>query len=139
VTSATPATAIRARLEANWHTTPIVFENETFEWPHESDATPKAFVALEFPGGSGQQWTIGNPGANAWREDGAFLLHVLVPTGSGAKVGRQYADDLAALFRGQSFGGVTCWESGPPRATEPPNGNYFRLTIATRFHYEFLG
>src|SRR5882757_1725106 len=131
MTSATPAAAIEDRLRANWMTTPVELFNETTEPPKGSDGTPIPWVALEFPGGVGTVWGIGNPGNNSFREDGAFMIHVFVPAGSGSTLARTYADQLAAIFRGKDFAtSVVCYAPHPPQTNGTPDGNYFGVSFA---------
>lgn len=139
MTSATPAAAIEARLRANWSATVIFVENKDFEPPRNAQGQPEPFVALEFPGAGAQQWSIGDPGNNAWREDGAFMLHLCVPTGTGGEQARAWSDDLAAIFRGKEFDFVVCHEVMPPVPSESPDGLFYRLSSAVRYHYEYRG
>lgn len=137
--SATPAAAIQDRFLTNWGdvTATFVGNPDDVTPPVDGNANPLPFVVLEFPGAVASQWTIGDPGNNAWREDGAFMLHIGIPSGSGDAAARDFADQLAALFRGQSFGGVTCWECNPPTPGRRV-GNIAMFSFGTRYHYEYL-
>lgn len=134
MSSATPAAAIEARLRANWTATPIQTSNVVEDLPEP----PAAFIALEFPGGGAEQITIGAPGANLFREDGAFMLHVFVPLGAGAAVARGHADTLAAIFRAQSFDGVRCWAPFPPQESATSDGNYWGLSFGVPYQFDRL-
>jgi hypothetical protein len=101
--------AIKAYLTANWTTTEIAWENENFQSPLSSDGSPTAWVAVEITGNLYSQASIGagTASGNLWREEGLLWLHIFVPTGSGSLVARQYAKQLADLFRGLSLSGDT--------------------------------
>ena len=140
--SNTPAAAIEARLAANWTTTPVFLADEINDPPEP----PSPFVVLEFPGGFSRQYTIGSPGSNVWLEEGAFMIHVMVPVGidpgSGLpwrKVARNYAETIAQIFRGQTFAtSVICYAPLPPQESERANGNYWGVSFGVPFHYQFL-
>lgn len=132
--SAVPAAAIEARLRANWTTTAIYVADEFVQPPEP----PAAFVVLEFPGGAAEQITVGAPGNNVFREDGAFMLHVMVPSGSGASLARIYADQLATIFRAQTFGGVRCWAPFPPHESDRSNGTAWGVSWGTPYQFDLF-
>lgn len=96
--------AVRTWLEANWSTTTIKWENETFTepTPTEHPTAPAAFIMVELVGQSYDQMSIGSgtPSAERWAEEGAVLIHCLVQSGAGSLVARQNATALAVLLRG---------------------------------------
>jgi hypothetical protein len=100
VSSAAAFTTIREYLEAQWTTTPLAWDNETFRQPNP--ANPAAFVLVQITGGLYEQMTIGaeTRAANRWQEEGELLLSVMVPMGTGSLAARQIADGLFALFQG---------------------------------------
>lgn len=132
MSSATPAAAILARLRANWTTTPIVVDNEDAQPPQP----PTGFVAIEFPGGVADQITIGAPGENLFREAGAFMLHVFVPRGTGLDTARDWADQLAVIFRAQTFGGVRCWAPFPPHESARSEGNFYSISFGVPYQWD---
>ncbi|GAB5506681.1 MAG: hypothetical protein Rhirs2KO_18440 [Rhizobiaceae bacterium] len=124
--SDTAFNGIRAYLEANWSTTPLIFENE--EWPSDN---PQHFVLVEVVGNFYDQASIGAEpvSGNLWREGGQVFLSVMTKRGTGSGTARTYAKQLVDLFRGNEEAGVR------PRgmsigAGEPGenDGNYFRMT-----------
>jgi hypothetical protein len=99
--------AIRDYLAGNtpaWTATPIAFENEIADSAGNvvPPSPPVPWVAVLLEGWSYGQQSIGAPtqAANRWDEEGVLSLDVLVPFGEGATRGRQYAKQLADLFRG---------------------------------------
>lgn len=56
------------------------------------------FVALDFPGGSEDQYTFGAPGLNFWREQGQVTLYVKTRLGAGMTM-RNLAESYAGVLR----------------------------------------
>lgn len=141
MTSATPAAAIEARLRANWTDCDIVVGgNDTFKPPTGPQGQLLPYVRLVFPGAVSRQQGIGSPGRNAWREDGAFQVIVAVPTASGEATAREWCDQIAAIFRGQTFGGaVVCYGPHTPVPAVGPAGGYFRMSFGVPYAWQFLG
>lgn len=92
--------AFQATLNAGWTQTGIVFENQ-FAQDYTEAGLP--FVYVEVYGDTFNQESVGAPGQNMWREDGAAYLHVMVKSGDGSAQARTWAKQLLALFREQSI------------------------------------
>jgi hypothetical protein len=122
--SLTAFDAFATRL-ADWTTTPVVFENEFYELPDE----PAAFIYVEVFGDAYDQETTGAPGENMWQENGVTYLHVMVPSGRGSRLGRDYANQLLYLFREQPISTLFMPEmsigAGDPGRDFP---NYWAMT-----------
>lgn len=133
MTTFTPYNALRNRLEANWNTTPIGWVNEGFDWPNP----PVPFIFADVMSLAASQITIGAPGNNLFREQGALNITVFVPLNSGQDLARQYATTLATFFRAKDFNGVVCRS---PRIShgrvDDVNGNWFRIDVFCPFHYD---
>ena len=129
MSSLTAYEAVRNHLEANWTDTPLVFENE--EWPLPRNTN--TFVFVEIFGDSYEQISIGaDPQTtNQWREYGQVLVHVLVPGGEGTRKAREHAKTIVDLFRGRDIGGLR-FRDASIGAGEPGDrdGNYFRMTAS---------
>src|SRR5690348_4772912 len=97
MSSLTAYDAFEQRLLGYWSTTPIVFENDFYELPD----IPTPFVYVEIYGASYDQETMGAPQANYWIEEGTTDMYVMVPSGQGSRLARQYANELLYLFREQ--------------------------------------
>lgn len=98
MSSATVFSAVRSFLTAAWLTTPLAWENEEFALPGE----PAAWIKVEVYGDSYDQVSIGSgsPTMERWVEEGAVMLHVMVPQGTGSNAAREHAENLATLLRG---------------------------------------
>jgi hypothetical protein len=135
--------ALRNRLEANSTGLPRrLYQNEDNQLPDE----PSAFVFVlmqtydqkiaSFGGGRGQ---------NRWRTPGSFEAYVLVPVGQGIDHAMQYAETIAAIFRGQRFSGVSCEAAQvDPNAIKPQSlkdlpGNYYGVACIVDLYFDQIG
>ncbi len=99
------AKAIETRLQANWSTTPIKYENAPFPEP------TAAYVALFIRDGEGNQISLGSPAVRRW--PGLIILQIFVPADTGTRKALEYADDLGPIFDRVQFsdgesGTITC-------------------------------
>lgn len=95
--------AFRAQLAAHVDTAsielPVV---DIVNTGHNPDAAA-GFIALEFPGGTEDQYTFGAPGSNLWRENGQVTIRIYTPLGRDRDVGEAAAEALRDLFRNDRF------------------------------------
>lgn len=131
------AEKVRARLAANWSTTPIVDD----VWLLNDASPPRGafyWVAPDFwIGGTEEQITIGAPGNNVFREDGTFQIHVFGLAGNGDTKLREYAETIRAIFRGVNFDGVRCYGADPPTVGYGhEDGRWLRATISVDYEYD---
>jgi hypothetical protein len=133
--SAAVMQAVSARLAALWSTTPVVVDDTTGQGT--PDGAP--YVTVEYPLSRENQITIGSPGNNVWREDGAIRLVLVNPTGSGLVAPLATMDQLRALFRGKQFAGVTTFAPSPP-VVDPTNyqGGRFKVTSAVPYYFDLF-
>lgn len=137
--------AIKARLAANWATTPVAYQNEE---PPETivDGVPVPWVYCEITNNNSELHAAGKPGSLFWIYDGLIELSVFVPIGSGIATALQYAVALGEIFRAQTFYNETsphlvrCWS---PRVdggeSGADDGNWFRVTCTVPFEYWHRG
>lgn len=133
--------AIEAKLSAAWNAIapaiPISLPNDR-QGGAPSDAS--AFLTLEYPVANEEQISIGSPDSNVFRESGAFRVFLSIPIGAGRDPWVGYIDDLRAAFRGQSFGGVTIFAPSPSATNDKSDdGNYFLVSFAAPYYFDFLG
>lgn len=134
--------AVEARLAANWpNSPPIVLPNKASSVPDDGSA----FLTLEYPIANEEQISVGSPGANVFRETGAFRLTLSIPIGVGRvdpatsqdMVG--WMDALREVFRGQTFSGVKTWAPSPIATNDKSDdGAYFELSFATPYYFDNL-
>lgn len=143
--------AIRERLVANWTTTPIAFQNETFDPPTEPNSgAPSPWVFLEVIGNTSALNAVGAGSTQEWLYLGHILVHVFVPVNSGIAIAQQYAATIAEIFRAVQFYDATAGHAvrtgyggeGPRTdggGTDADDGNWFRVTMMCPFEYYFRG
>lgn len=141
--------AIRARLEANWTTTPIAFQNEAppEPWPPVADdGSTRPWVFLEVIGTLSEVHAFGATGGKVWRYLGLIHVHVIVPLGVGAPLAQQYAVSIGEIFRGAKFydnGDGDYVRSWSPQTdgggSDADNGNFWRVTMTCDFEYFHRG
>lgn len=128
--------AIRGRLDDNWTTTPILYENLDEAVIQTDGETPQAFIALETMFFLNDQMDIGDPGRRLFRTRGMIKIYILTPVSAGDGLGLQYADALAEIYRGQRFDGVVCYGASIRGAGEQADdaGKYWRITLGIEFY-----
>lgn len=127
---------VRAHLAENWTLCPIAEENAGFDTP--SDGSP--FVMVQYPYSTSERITFGTPGSNTHRETGAFVITVNVRRGAGTDLGREWADRLADLFRGRTFGHLRIQApDSAPTDNRNEAGNYFQLSFAVPYRFDYPG
>lgn len=152
--------AVRTRLDANWTTTRIAYQNEVpaSPWPPTTGSagsmTFAPWVFLEISNLPARIHGAGKPGSIVTVTPGFILVHVFVPRGSGDATATQYAETIGEIFRNAKFydAGDGCYarswtprvdEGGPAMSSgdiEMANsGNYFRVTMSVPFEYWHRG
>jgi hypothetical protein len=137
--------AVEARLSAEWNEFPFRFVNQDGETPTPNQngevipgVTP--WLRVTYPVANSQQQSLGSPGANVWREEGAFRITIGVETGDGLDRALEWADGLAAIFRGKSFDGVTTWAPSSPVIDDRNyQGGWYKVSFAVPYWYDLIG
>lgn len=120
-------TAFETVLADEWTRCPIIPENAQSQTP--VDGTP--FLMVQFPFVTREQITFGTPGSNVFREEGAARMVLNIERGAGLIEGRQWAEELVAMFSGRDIGSVIIRDiDGPVTDDRNEDGNYFRLALA---------
>jgi len=136
--------AVEARLAVGWTRCPVRgFADDNGDTPDDASA----FLVVQYPVAMSDQITIGAPGNNIFREDGAFRLVLAVPrTVEGRMQALEWTDELSAMFRGKQFGasagfmGVTTFApTSPAIDDDTDNGNYLLLSIAVPYQADLVG
>ena len=134
--------AVRSLLGSSFTALPCYYQKETNELP--DTATAFCYVLFEthnqnligFGGGRGQ---------NRWRTPGHLEVFVFVPLGEGLDVALNYAETIAALFRGKRFNGVSCISAlVDPNAAKPDalhdlSGNYYAVSALIDLYFDQVG
>jgi hypothetical protein len=136
--------AVEARLASGWSYCPVRgFADDNGDTPDDASA----FLVVQYPVAMSHQITIGAPGSNLFREEGAFRLVLAMPrTIEGRLLALIWTDELAKLFRAKQFGanadfmGVTTYApTSPAIEDDTDNGNYLLLSIAVPYQADLLG
>jgi hypothetical protein len=107
--SASVITAVETYLAANFATLPVYTVNTELEPPPDGSG----FVQVQFPFGREEQRSIGDPGNNWFREEGAIRFVLSTPIGEGIAAAATIADELRTLMRNKRFDGVRTYEAQP--------------------------
>lgn len=126
--------AVEARAAAGWDKCPIFGINTNADPP--TDGSP--FLVFQYLLPESRQLTVGAPGANVWREEGVIRIAIHARRGEGAAKALEWADELAALFRGKDFGGVQTFAPSPA-SDGFVEGNYYVTAIAVPYQFDFVG
>lgn len=130
------ADAVEARLAALWTRCPVFDINEEPTGPE--DGPP--FLEVQYPVANRGQITIGAPGSNVFREEGAIRFVLRTERGQGRDAALAWADELALIFQAKQFGGVTTWAASPPTLDgRNYSDNYFTVTFAVPYYADTLG
>lgn len=134
--------AFTIMIEAAWPHSPIMGLNDSCKVPSDNSA----FLTVTFPVATEEQASVGAPGANIYREEGAAHVCLAIPIGLGINPPEspwaQRIDVLRAALRGRTFAegaGVT-WEASPPVVNEQSDrGAYFEMSFAVPYRYDVAG
>lgn len=138
--SASVMTALDAAIAAAWSHTPIMGPNEAGALPDDGTA----LLIVTYPVADETMLTVGAPGANVWREEGAVRVVLSVPVGMGLALDGvswpERIDALRAALRGKVFGGVVTYEAPPPATNDQSDrGAYFDLSFAVPYQFDLIG
>ncbi|MGQ4273398.1 phage tail terminator-like protein [Terrihabitans sp. B22-R8] len=128
--------AIETYLAERWTACPIVGALTSRDRPKNG----ADFLAVQYPVANSEQLTIGAPGNNVWRTEGAIRLVLHFDRQTSRETALQRADELAALFRGKHIGPVLTFAPSPPTINDDnDDGLYFRLSFAVPYQHDLIG
>jgi hypothetical protein len=142
MTLASPMPLIRARIEANWTTTPVRWPNEPFVIPVDGNGRSLPWVALDMIMGHARIRTFGLPGQRLYGNDGTALIEVFVPTQTGDALARSHAATLAELFRDidlvDGTDRVRCQAPSISRGSQrDETGSWYAVSASVPFIFDF--
>lgn len=120
--------AFSQRLNTNWVTTPIAWDNVPY--------TPQ----------EGQEWiraallptTTENASlASSKKHFGIYAIQIFTPLNGGSGRGYELADMLSAIFANQQFGDVVCYAPETTRIGDEGNGWYEIVLKINFWSYEY--
>ncbi|WP_342152320.1 phage tail terminator-like protein [Methylorubrum sp. SB2] len=105
----------------------------------ETPADNSAYLEVHYPVSTSEQISMGAPGANVWRDEGAFRVLLNVESGSGVVGALALVDEIAALFRGKNFDGVRCFAPSQPVIDDRNDaGGWFTLSFAVPYEHDII-
>lgn len=128
--------AVTARLLDNWVDTPVMTDGGVMVDPvsRETVEQPSGAPWVRLTVQEAGEVPIGKGSKTLWRSAGRVVVDVFTPEDSPRR-GRSMADQIAALFRGKSFGGVTFTEA-PVRGIGQVDGLY-QTQVAAQYRADF--
>lgn len=130
-----------ARMKAQWgRSEPVAYPNEAFAQPIDTDGAVLPFLALEVIWTSGDQESIGAPGANLQRGEGLIWAHAFVPRDTGTATASAMLDACRAIFTSKDFSGVVTQGMSPGGGgAGDEDGAYWRESANWVFWFDEQG
>lgn len=129
-TVAAAVAAIKARLVANWTTTPIAWPREPFEEPYGAAGQVLPWIYFDPETVQSDRLGVGP----VYDRSGRVLIEVLSPANTGFEAAADLRSALTAIFADQYFNGIrTEVEEDAAQAGLDDDGNYAVSYIAIRW------
>jgi len=148
MSSTTVRSLVKSRLENDWPQRGDAEIVDVTNLHIDRGVDDSLWVALEFPGGSEEIISMGDPGNNLYREFGVINVHVLVPSGSGATEALTAIESIRLLFRGAEFGTdpnfVRCYGADPATTSDRISpatieGQWYIMTSSIDYTFDAFG
>ena len=125
--------ALRGAMEAGW-SGPLDLVAPNTPAPEQQ----AGFVLMDIHFFNSSQKDIGTGIVDrGYRTNGMIVVRIFAPKNDGVSLSAQYADDIAEIFRGQTFNGVVCFAPIVDRGREATEmGNYWLKTLTCEFYYD---
>lgn len=130
-------TAVEAYLTTSFNSIPVRYPNDV-----DAEAPPDAshFIEVQFPLANNRHVGMAQVGNRTFREEGIIRIILMATRGSGLNAALATCDLLMAYFLAKQFGGVTTRTPNAPVTDDGnDNGNYWVLSIAVPYFYDYLG
>jgi hypothetical protein len=108
---------------------PVAWPNTAFDDPEP----PAPFLAVEGMGDGAEPYELGG---GVWVEDGAVVLHILVPVGTGIDGGLALRKTAAGWFRGLPPRPVVYERFVLDPGGMDEDGNWYRLSLRVQYRYQ---
>lgn len=135
---------IVAIVKASWPEG-IVFDDENEVWQPPEELGPddrlRPFIVVKFPHSTADPVSIGDPGNNWHREEGAAVIEMRIERGIKARAGREVCARIAGALRSKDLGdGVQTWApTSPLRDDRNAEGVYYSLIFAVPYWCDIRG
>ena len=116
---------IEQRFSTNWgSTTPVKYDNVNFTpTPETSWAEIQVHTGDQIP------VSLGGVSATLYRGVGIISINIHTALNIGSQTGKNLADTAAAIFRGQTFSGITCRGADVTRLGETNGWFVYNVSI----------
>lgn len=124
MSAASERAAVESRFTAQWTGTPmahVVFDNLAYT---PVQGTP--YVRVSIRPGTSERITIGS---REHRTVGVIIIQIFTPVGTGTADARAMADQAAAIFRDQEFGGLLCRSPSIQNVGQSTDWTQFNVTV----------
>ncbi len=125
--------AVEGRLKEEWSASPIngmVHKDERLD---ES----ASFLTVQYPVANTTRLSVGD---RLYREEGGIRLVLQMNRQEDPVLMMKWADDLADLFRDQTFDGVRCLQPTSPFIDDSNDeGNFYALSIVVPYTHDYQG
>lgn len=141
------AKTIRERFKTEFHAlrdAPIAFDNveglidsngNLIQEATDGNGNPVPWVRLSIRLGNASQITAGRK--RRFRQRGAIIVQIFVPTGNGDGVAYRIADDVAAALRGVTVSGVRMRATSAPQFVGP-DGQWWQANSNTPVDFDTI-
>lgn len=137
-----------AYLKANWLETRVIEVENLFRNEDVGGDPIEEWVTMMTQSANEQQASIGAPGDQRWREDGALAFIAFVPSGTGTDRALELAEQLRDLFRAQEIddgaGGPTITfrsvdppDTALPSSVDASQGAWYGFTVSAIYYCDF--
>jgi hypothetical protein len=116
---------IEARFKNNWaSTTSVKYDNVDFT------PTPgESWVEIQVHTGDQIPVSLGGVSATLYRGVGIISINIHTALNIGSQTGKNLADTAAAIFRGQTFSGITCRGANISRLGESNGWYVYNMSV----------
>jgi len=110
--------------------------------PRTEDALDNGWIGLEFPTSTESLRSLGDASNNNWTENGAFIVHVFIASGTLETVATSRDEQIKTLFRSRQIGTnneISILDLFEPNAGDRYGGNWFAISRGFGFERDFHG
>ena len=143
------ANTIRQRFNSEFHSrndAPIAFDNvdvllrpdgSFVKKAEDINGNPAPWVRFSIRANSADIASMGGVNNRKFRQAGAVIVQVFIPTNSGDGKAYEIADDVAAALRGVTVSGVRLSATTPPQFVGP-DGSWYQTNTSTPFEFDLI-
>lgn len=126
---ATARRDIEKRMDANWATTVIAWDNVDFQPPRDD-----YWVRFSIAENNTDRKNIGATGT--FRHFGMIFIQIYAPKNQGTNVVRGHADSIASIFRDARFNGIVCQEAEVTNVGLVDSHPYYQVNLSIPFYWD---